>query len=263
MKPSVKENRKTHVFSKRDYKKSINLPWNSRLFFQIGLIVSLLGVFFVMQSTIGSVTYEAKESKETLLEPYMITIIPEVPTPEKPIVKNDEPKKLVASKKLSNNYVTKVDPPTSLKAPVEPGDPDPVKGKESLVNTPEMPKIDTSPKNINSVEYVPVYPGCEALATNKEKIACMSSKINEFINRKFRTDKFTDLKPNEIQKIFVQFKIDATGNVTDISAKSNIKSLEKEGERVISQLPKMIPGKQGKTKVDVIYMVPISFKVLN
>jgi protein TonB len=35
-----------NVRNKRQEKKQINIQWNSRLFFQIGIIVSLLTVFF-------------------------------------------------------------------------------------------------------------------------------------------------------------------------------------------------------------------------
>ena len=36
--------------NKRAEKKQTNIKWNSRLFFQIGVIVSLLTVFFIMPS---------------------------------------------------------------------------------------------------------------------------------------------------------------------------------------------------------------------
>ena len=41
------------LLSKREDKKRVNIPWNHGMFFQIGLIVSLIAVFFVMESSIN------------------------------------------------------------------------------------------------------------------------------------------------------------------------------------------------------------------
>jgi protein TonB len=49
--------------------------------------------------------------------------------------------------------------------------------------------------------------------------------------------------------------------VVDVKAIAQHQSLIKEASRVISKLPKMTPGKQGNTNVDVIYRVPIRFNI--
>ena len=90
----------------------------------------------------------------------------------------------------------------------------------------------------------------------------MSSKINKFIGRNFDTEKFSGMiDRGELQRINVQFKVDATGNITDIKARSQFKPLEKEAIRVLKKLPLITPGKQGDRKVAVIYNVPIVFKM--
>lgn len=37
-------------FSKRNDKKSVNIKWNSKLFFQIGLVISLVVVYLIMET---------------------------------------------------------------------------------------------------------------------------------------------------------------------------------------------------------------------
>ncbi|MCB0464548.1 MAG: energy transducer TonB [Aequorivita sp.] len=74
------------------------------------------------------------------------------------------------------------------------------------------------------------------------------------------------LKPNSRvkkgnQRINIQFKINKNGFVDDIQAKAKYKELEKEALRVIKSLPKMTPGKNGKEPVDVLFLLPMTFKL--
>ena len=70
------------------------------------------------------------------------------------------------------------------------------------------------------IENVPVYPGCEGEKTNDAKKRCMSSKISEFINKKFDTNLASDLGLEGRQRIAVQFKIDKNGRVVDVRARA-------------------------------------------
>lgn len=110
------------------------------------------------------------------------------------------------------------------------------------------------------IENVPVFPGCES-GSNEDKKACMNKKIAQFIGKKFNTDLAGELGLSGVQKIFVLFKIDKNGEVTDIRARAPHPRLEKEAERVVNLLPKMIPGKQRGKPVRVPYSLPISFQV--
>ncbi|MDF1516387.1 MAG: energy transducer TonB, partial [Lutibacter sp.] len=69
------------------------------------------------------------------------------------------------------------------------------------------------------------------------------------------------LTPGSIQKIFVIFKIDKNGNITDINARAPHKQLQDEAIRVVGLLPKMTPGMQRGKPVGVKYGLPIVFKV--
>lgn len=111
------------------------------------------------------------------------------------------------------------------------------------------------------IENVPVYPGCEGEKTNDAKKRCMSSKISEFINKKFDTNLASDLGLEGRQRIAVQFKIDKSGRVVDVRARAPHPRLEKEAMDVVQSLPNMTPGKQRGKPVGVLYSLPIVFDI--
>lgn len=111
------------------------------------------------------------------------------------------------------------------------------------------------------IENVPIFPGCKG--SNSELRACFSDQIAKFVSARFNTGLASDLglTPGSIQKIFVIFKIDKNGNITDINARAPHKQLQEEAIRVIGLLPKMTPGMQRGKPVGVKYGLPIVFKV--
>mgnify|MGYP003148073436 FL=1 len=94
--------------NKREDKKQINIKWNSRLFFQIGVIVSLLTVFFIMQTNFEITTDTAERSIPiTLEEPPMISYVLDVekPKPTAPVKKIVE-KSIPIQKVVKSNFLT-------------------------------------------------------------------------------------------------------------------------------------------------------------
>jgi len=63
------------------------------------------------------------------------------------------------------------------------------------------------------------------------------------------------------KKIYVVFRIDETGNITEINTRAPHAELKKEAMRVASLLPKLQPGKQRGKAVGMRYTLPISFNV--
>jgi protein TonB len=249
------------LLSKREEKKRVNTPWNHSLFFQIGLIISLIVVFIVMETSIDySEQYVGSNKDFYLEEPPTIKFVVEKPqTMLKPLEKvtDKNPEK---SRTLSSIIEVTSNVSSFLEASIK-DDESPIKYNSSSVTAISSPVVDEKPKNIENVEFVPVFPGCETFKTNKEKISCMSSKIGTFIQKKFRTDQFNNLERDKIQRVYVQFKINKKGEITNVVSRANNLELETEGNRVIRKLPRMVPGRQGDVNVDVIYMVPIVFKV--
>lgn len=111
------------------------------------------------------------------------------------------------------------------------------------------------------IEDVPIFPGCKG--NNKELRVCFSVKISKFVSKKFNSELASDLGLNSgsIQRIFVMFKIDKNGYITNIQARAPHKKLQIEAIRVIKLLPKMTPGRQRGRPVGVKYGLPIVFKI--
>ncbi|MGA8854827.1 MAG: energy transducer TonB [Christiangramia sp.] len=109
------------------------------------------------------------------------------------------------------------------------------------------------------IEEVPLYPGCEKKADNTQRKNCMSAKINELVKHEFNTGLGEKLSLNGINRIYVFFKIDEYGKVTDIKTRGPHKALEAEAERVVKLIPQMKPGKQRNKPVSVLYTLPIVF----
>lgn len=111
------------------------------------------------------------------------------------------------------------------------------------------------------IEDVPIYPGCTG---NKQELRnCFSEKISKFVMKNFDPAIATDLglEPGSIQRIFVMFKIDRNGKVTNIQARAPHKKLQEEAVKIIGSLPVMTPGKQRGRPVTVSYGLPIVFKI--
>lgn len=249
--------------NKRVEKKQISINWNSGLFFQIGVVVSLLIVFFLMQTNFEMKVAEFKQPiPEGIEEPPMIEYVIDVdrPKPAEPIKKIIEKRMPITKTVTSTTIVVKPDATTDVETPIAVTDAPVIETPKTPVNT-TITSVDNKPKNMLNVEFVPVFPGCESLGTNAEKVECMSSKINSFINKNFRKEVLENLNPNETYRIYVNFKIDSKGYVTDVKANSQSENLKKEAQRVINNLPTMKPGKQGNKNVDVLYTVPITFKI--
>lgn len=252
--------------NKREEKKLVNINWNSRLFFQIGIIISVLLVFFLMETSFETQpSIQFKDTSTNFMEPPMmeyevefdlpLLVAPKINPPVKSVPQSVPQKRVPtnafdiidnASKNIESDILSNDLPVPEITPPIAP----------AIVNP-----MASAPRSILNVEHVPVYPGCESLGSNDEKVACMSDKINAFINRNFRKELLENLERNQIQKIYVQFKIDSKGFITEVRANSNNERLKNEAQRVIGNLPVMKPGKQGDQNVDVLYTVPIIFKI--
>jgi hypothetical protein len=111
------------------------------------------------------------------------------------------------------------------------------------------------------IEEAPVVPGCEGINSNEERKECMSKKISQFVNENFDVNLAENLGLKGTNRVYVQFKIDKNGEVVNVQARAPHPDLQVEGERVISQLPQMHPGKQDGEQVGVLYSLPITFQI--
>ena len=103
------------------------------------------------------------------------------------------------------------------------------------------------------IEDVPLFPGCENVKKS-ERRKCFQDKIQRHIAKNFRYPEIA--QEMGIQgRVHVQFIISKDGSITGIQSRGTDKNLEKEANRIISKLPKMIPGKQR----DVLFVCPLVF----
>ncbi|MFT4781002.1 MAG: protein TonB [Psychroserpens sp.] len=263
----MKDFKKMHVIAgqsngkvQKSQKHDANLQKNSSLYFQIGLILCLLGTYGMFE-----MKFETRNSDQATLEPLSLDnstfIMPAyVVEPNAPVQKPVKRKKqqIITNKiKIVKNNVNAplvdiVTTPVVLSKPIDPN---------SLVKNEKPEDINPDIFNMNGVEIVPVYPGCEQMITNDERVKCMNEKITKLVQRKFDTDLAGELGLSGTQRINVQFKIDQNGNVTDILTRAPHPGLEKEAERVTNKIPQMKPGLQREKPVSVLYNLPIVFRV--
>jgi protein TonB len=143
-----------------------------------------------------------------------------------------------------------------------------IEGTGNNKNTTALKEIEILRKNIKDstdvpfavIEEVPVFPGCTG--TRAEKAACLNENIKKFVVINFNSNlpKKLGLSKGR-KKIWVVFRIDEKGNVTNISARAPHPKLREEAIRVASLLPKMIPGTQRGKAVGMKYTLPITFNV--
>jgi len=229
-----------------------NLETYTKLFMQLGLVLALLVVYLAIEkktydrviAELGPASYNAEDEEQTIEIEQVKPPEQQAPPPPAPdkieIVEDEKEIEETVIKSTESNEKTAVE----VKKIVE------VSMDEDIME--DVP--------FAIIEDVPVFPGCKG--SKAELKECLQDKISKHVNSKFNADLASELGLTPgIKKIFVMFKIDKTGEITDIQARAPHKRLETEAIRVVQSLPKMIPGKQRGRAVGVKYSLPIAFKV--
>ncbi|RSC94824.1 energy transducer TonB [Tenacibaculum singaporense] len=230
-----------------------NLENYSKLFMQIGLVLAL----FVTYVAIENKTYDkeygelgmanmATDIEEETIElqiepPKPKPNTPPPPAPEKIEVVEDE-------EEIEETVIESTETDESEAVEVE--DIQEVEEVEEVVE--DVP--------FAIIEEVPVFPGCSG--TKAQKKACLNKKLQKHIQRNFNAELANELglSPGK-KRIYVQFKIDKDGSITNVAARAPHPRLKKEAERVARKIPKMKPGRQRGRAVRVGYTLPITFNV--
>ena len=229
-----------------------NLENYTKLFMQLGLVLALFVVYLAIEKKtydriiddLGPVVLNMEDDEQTIEIEQIKPPEPKTPpppTPDKIEVVEDE-------EEIEETVIEST----------ETDEDDAIEVEEIIEVEEEEDVMEDVPFAI--IEDVPVYPGCKG---NKAQLrTCLQDKIQKHVHRKFNSDLASDLglAPG-VKKIFVMFKIDKTGNITDVMARAPHKRLQQEAIRVVKLLPKMTPGKQRGRPVGVKYSLPIAFKV--
>ena len=248
-------------------KKETDLKSNSILYFQIGLIVCLLGAYLALETK--------TKIKEKRLIFQDVQVVDEWDYVESNFDIYTEPvEEVVNVGKKETVVITDAIEVTDNDAENAREDVEFIteeqnqfKGPVRETLPPSAPALNVEkpeePVSILAVQYVPIYPGCERETTNLGRRQCMSDKLGALIKKQFDSDLGVELGLSGRQKIDVLFKINKQGEVVVLKTRAPRTELEKEAKRVINKIPTMQPGKNGESAVEVLYTLPIIFNVEN
>ncbi|TMM32186.1 BlaR1 peptidase M56 [Polaribacter aestuariivivens] len=108
-----------------------------------------------------------------------------------------------------------------------------------------------------TIDKAPTFPSCDS--GDKD---CFHKMVQKHFVRNFDAEmpKKLGLSPGR-KKVFIGFKVDYNGNVTDVVARAPHPKIKDEVIRVMNALPRMIPGEQDGKKVNVKYSIPFTLFV--
>ena len=227
-----------------------NLENFSKIFMQIGLVLALFVTYVAIEKktydkiygNLGSFNMNQELEEEIPITQKIEQVQPKTPPPPAPekieIVENE--------KEIEETVLESTETDQT----------------EKVVVIVEMEEEEEVVEDVNFmiIEDVPTYPGCSG--NNQERKDCFSRMVQKHFGKKFNAD-----LPNELglspgkKRVFIGFKIDKNGNVVDIQTKAPHPKIKDEVEKVMSQLPKMKPGKQRGKPVGVKYRIPFTLIV--
>lgn len=242
----------------KSQKHETKLKTNSTIYFQVGLIICLLFSYGLLEASFKTKEINIPKFPELEEDDSFVYNVPIIIYKEPTEIEQKKRKPVVFSNPIISDDDSVIEP---IDLFLEPSTTEPLidPSKIIIIDVPEY----VPPMNIMAVEQVPIFPGCEDASSNEARRQCMSEKIATHIQKKFNTDIASSLGLSGEQKIYVTFKINKTGHVTDIKTSSKYSQLNKESERVLEILPQMTPAKQKDKNVEVLYGLPIKFNILN
>ena len=239
---------------------------NSFIYFQVGLIATMLVVLFVLE-------FNFENSKKS----FVYKPIDEIPQEATfvynpaPATKPQELTKPVVAKvpKVAHVFKPTLDEPKKddSSTPIATQDEPNNTNTESTSTPNEGKKDDTpveGPKEVNvfSVEKLPMFPACKGLSREEQK-ACFDEQLARAIVKHLIYPE-EDVKDGKQGVAQVEFVIDEKGAITDVKAVSSKRStleMQLAAEKAVKKLPKLIPAMQGNKAVRIKYSVPVVFKI--
>lgn len=246
-----------------DFKKKTK---NSFVYFQIGLIATMLVVLFVLEFQFkDAVKKVAIYDKPLHVEdvfiynPVVVKPVEKIVETVKPAVKI--PNDIVKLKIEKNDVkIEKTDlPKQDVTDPIVGG----VDGNDIPVDaTPNPNPVKKVAPTIFSVEQLPMFAACEGLSRAAQK-ACFDEQLAKVVSRYLEYPE-SDYESGRQGTALIEFVIDEKGNVTDVKALANKRStpeMNRAAEKAVKRIPKLIPAKQGDKPVRIKYSIPVVFKI--
>ena len=236
---------------------------NSFIFFQLGLIATMLAVLFVLEFN-----FELK-SKKAVVPETITTIDISVPTNFKiipkmnPIAEN----KPNAQPKFTNQFkeTTKEVPKDKVK-PVDntPKDLDTNAPKEPVSENPikEVPSTKPETPTVLNVEELPMFPACRGLSRS-EQLKCFEEQMSKAVAKNAEYPEI-DRENGKQGRALISFIIDENGKIIDVKALDNKNAtpeMKIAAEKAVRKVSKLTPAKQGGKPVRIKYVIPVSFRL--
>ncbi len=243
---------------------------NSFIYFQIGLIATMVIVLIILELNIENKPQEKAlfGNPIDLSDPY---------TPSDFDVKAN-PKEVIVKKILQKTQTQKV----SDKIEVKPDDVKIVRdtkladeGIEANTDVKETsasnnnnnanspnPSDNNLVKNIFSIENFPQFEACKGVSKSQQK-QCFDEQLFKAVLKNLEYPS-VDVANNKEGTVFLEFIISNTGQITNVSAVSNNRSTELmkiNAIKALQKVPRMKPAQQGSENVAVKYALPLSFKI--
>ena len=114
--------------------------------------------------------------------------------------------------------------------------------------------------SFSEIDYVPRFLLCH-LEKEEEAKNCFQEQMNNHIRKTFRYPEAA--QEQEIQgRVYTNFTINSCGFIENIRLRGPDKVLEDEAYRIISLIPRLLPGTlEDGTPVNVLFSVPITFRL--
>ena len=174
----------------------------------------------------------------------------ELPTPEMP--QQAPPPQLVQEIEVveSDKPVEEV-----LIGSTDPSDPTPPKLDIPVVED-ENPEI-VVPFAV--IEDKPLFQECKNVPRS-EQMSCFKEHLDKHVKNNFRYPQAA-LDMGIEGRVNVSFRINTDGTISILGVRGTDRILEDEAKRIISSIPKLIPGKQRDKPTAVTFAYPINFKL--
>jgi len=230
---------------------------HSKIFFQLGLALALFVIYIALEWKTADRSIDELKNLITQTE-----IIEEIPLTERIIETKPLPPPPPSPEKIEIIKDNVEIEETVLESTESDQNQAVVVNDIKVIN--EVVEVEEVPEDVpfaTIIGYAPVYPGCKG--TTQEKKECFQENIEKLVAKNFNTGFVNELglSPGKV-KVYAMFRIDKSGNVTDIQARGPHARLEKEAIRVAEMIPKkMTPGKQRNRPVGVKYTLPITLVV--
>lgn len=231
-----------------------DLAKQSGLFFAIGFAAisgfTLWGFEAKVQDK-GNLSYQYAANDKAVIEEDPVAI--ELPTPEMP---QQAPPPPVLTQEIE---VVKNDKPVDevLIGNTDPSDPTPPALPESIpVVEDENPEI-VVPFAV--IEDKPLFQECKNVPRS-EQMSCFKEHLDKHVKNNFRYPQAA-LDMGIEGRVNVSFRINTDGTITILGVRGTDRILEDEAKRIISTIPKLIPGKQRNKPTAVTFAYPINFKL--